>query len=255
MKELFKIDNQVAVVVGGAGGIGEAIALGLGQFGAKIVLASRNMEALKNVAKKITAQTGAETLPVQVDVTDEESMEKLVKSVTNHFGTVDILVNAMGVNIKRDALDYPMEDWDRIFDVNVKGTMIACKHFGKVMKNRGHGKIINLSSGPGMRGSSGGNTAYRGSKGAVELITKALAVELAPYKIRVNAIGPIFFITPGTIHIREYPELAEKYSSVIPLGKLAVPEDVIGSVVFFASEASSFVTGQVLYVDGGLTAS
>ena len=255
MQELFKITNQVAVVVGGAGGIGEAIALGLAQFGAKVVIASRNMKALKNVAQKITTQTGAEIFPVQVDVTDEESVEQLVKSVIEHYGTIDTLVNAMGVNIKRDALDYPMEDWDLIFDVNVKGTMIACKHFGKIMKNNGHGKIINLSSGPGMRGNSGGNTAYRGSKGAVELITKALAVELAPFKIRVNAIGPIFFITPGSIHIREYPELAEKYSSVIPLGKLAVPEDVIGSVIFFASEASSFITGQVLYVDGGLTAS
>ena len=188
-------------------------------------------------------------------MTSEESMEALVKSVTDQFGTTDILVNAMGINIKRDALEYPMEDWTRIFDVNVKGTMIAFKHFGRIMKKNGHGKIINLSSAPGIRGYSGGNSAYRGTKGAVELITKALAVELAPYKIRVNAIGPIFFITPGTIHIKEYPELAEKYSSVIPLGRLAVPEDVIGAVVYFSSMASSFITGQIIYVDGGLTAS
>lgn len=255
MEDLFRLDNQVAVVVGGAGGIGEAIAMGLGQYGAKVVVASRSMESLKQVADKIVAQTGVEAVPFTVDVTSEESMEELVKSVVDRFGTVDILVNAMGVNIKRDALEYPMEDWDRIFDVNVKGTMIACKHFGRVMKGNMQGKIINLSSVRGIRGYGGGNSAYCGTKGAVELITKALAIELAPYKIRVNAVGPALIITPGTIHIKEKPELAEKYRSVIPLNKLGVPEDLIGASIFLASEASNFVTGQTIYVDGGLTAS
>jgi len=255
MEHLFRLDNQVAVVVGGAGGIGEAIAFGLGQFGAKVVVASRSMEALTKVAEKITRETGTETLPLQVDVTSEESMENLVKSVVAKFGTVDILVNAMGVNIKRDALEYPMEDWERIFDVNVKGTMIACKHFGRVMRNNMQGKIINLSSVRGIRGFGGGNSAYCATKGSVELITKALAIELAPYKIRVNAVGPALIITPGTIHIQDNPELADKYKSVIPLNKLGVPEDLIGTAVFLASEASGFITGQTIYVDGGLTAS
>ncbi len=255
MEHLFRLDNQVAVVVGGAGGIGEAIAFGLGQFGAKVVVASRSMEALTKVAEKITRETGAETLPLQVDVTSEESMENLVKSVVAKFGTVDILVNAMGVNIKRDALEYPMEDWDRIFDVNVKGTMIACKHFGRLMRNNMQGKIINLSSVRGVRGYGGGNSAYCGTKGAVELVTKALAIELAPYKIRVNALGPALIITPGTIHIQENPDLANKYKSVIPLNKLGVPEDLIGAAVFLCAEASNFITGQTIYVDGGLTAS
>ena len=255
MEDLFRLDNQVAVVVGGAGGIGEAIAMGLGQYGAKVVVASRSMESLKKVADRIASQTGVETQAYTVDVTKEESMESLVSSVVSKFGTVDILVNAMGLNIKRDALEYPMEDWERIFDVNVKGTMVACKHFGRVMKNNMQGKIINLSSVRGIRGYGGGNSAYCGTKGAVELITKALAIELAPHKIRVNAIGPALIITPGTIHIKEKPELAEKYKSVIPLNKLGVPEDLIGAAIFLASEASNFVTGQTIYVDGGLTAS
>jgi len=255
MNELFRLDNQIAVVVGGAGGIGEAIAMGLGQFGAKVVVASRSKDAITRVAENIAKQTGSETAAIQVDVTSEESMENLVKSVVDKFGTVDILVNAMGVNIKRDALEYPMEDWDRIFDVNVKGTMIACKHFGRVMKKNRQGKIINLSSVRGIRGYGGGNSAYCGTKGAVEMITKALAIELAPYKIRVNAVGPALIITPGTIHIKENPELAEKYRSVIPLDKLGVPEDLIGAAVFLASAGSSFITGQTIYVDGGLTAS
>lgn len=255
MDGFFRLDNQIAVVVGGAGGIGEAIAMGLGQFGAKVVVASRSLDAITNVAEKIAKETGTETAPLQVDVTDEESMRTLVKNVVDRFGTVDILVNAMGVNIKRDALEYPMEDWDRIFSVNVKGTMIACKHFGRVMKNNRQGKIINLSSVRGIRGYGGGNAAYCGTKGAVELMTKALAIELAAYKIRVNAVGPALIITPGTIHIQENPELAEKYRSVIPLGKLGAPEDLIGAAIFLASEASAFITGQTIYVDGGLTAS
>ena len=255
MNDLFRLNNQVAVVVGGAGGIGEAIAMGLAQFGAKVVVASRSMENLKQVAQRIAEETGVETAPFQVDVTSEDSMEKLVNSVVDQFGTVDILVNAMGLNIKRDALEYPMEDWQRIFDVNVKGTMIACKFFGRVMKQNMQGKIINMSSVRGIRGYGGGNSAYCGTKGAVELITKALAIELAPHKIRVNAVGPALIITPGTIHIKEKPELAQKYKSVIPLDKLGVPEDLIGASVFLASEASAFVTGQTIYVDGGLTAS
>ncbi len=255
MENLFRLNNQIAVVVGGAGGIGEAIAMGLGQHGAKVVVASRSIESLQKVADRIKEQTGTETEAITVDVTDEASMESLVKEVVKRFGTVDILVNAMGVNIKRDALEYPMEDWERIFDVNVKGTMIACKHFGRVMKANMQGKIINMSSVRGIRGYGGGNSAYCGTKGAVEMVTKALAIELAPHKIRVNAVGPALIITPGTIHIQQNPELAEKYKSVIPLNKLGVPEDLIGAAVFLASEASSFVTGQTIYVDGGLTAS
>jgi NAD(P)-dependent dehydrogenase (short-subunit alcohol dehydrogenase family) len=255
MENLFRLDGKVAVVIGGAGGIGETLALGMSQFGARVVVASRNLEALTRVAKDIQSRTGRETLALQVDVTDENSMDRLVKEVLAQFGTVDILINAMGLNIKRGALEYPMEDWDMIFSVNVKGTMIACKHFGKVMKERNKGKMINLSSVRGIRGYGGGNAAYCGTKGAVELITKALAIELAPYNIRVNALGPALVITPGTIHIKQNPALAEKYKATIPLARLGEPKDLIGAAVFLASEASDFVTGQTLYVDGGLTAS
>ena len=147
-----------------------------------------------------------------------------------------------------------MEDWDLIFDVNVKGTMISCKHFGRVMRDKKQGKVINMSSVRGIRGYTGGNTAYCATKGAVELITKTLALEWAPYNIHVNALGPALIITPGTIHIQQNPELAEKYKAMIPMNKLGVPEDLIGACVFLASEASNFITGQTLYVDGGLTA-
>jgi NAD(P)-dependent dehydrogenase (short-subunit alcohol dehydrogenase family) len=255
MKDLFRLKEETAVVIGGAGGLGEAIALGLSAYGAKLVVASRNMDALEKVAAHIKGETGGDVVPMRVDVTDEKSVTDLVEAVLKEFETIDILVNAMGLNIKREALDYPMEDWDTIFEINVKGTMLACKHFGKVMKENKRGKIINLSSVREIRGYTGGNAAYCATKGAVGMITKTLALELAPYNIRVNAIGPSLVITKGTLHIQQNPELAKKYSSLIPLGRIGLPEDLIGAAVFLASDASNFITGQTIFVDGGLTAS
>lgn len=253
MKDMFKLDGKIAIVTGGAGGIGEALALGLGVHGATVVVSSRNQEAIEKVAQKITAESGNEAIAIVSDVTDESSIESLIETVVKKYGKLDILINAMGMNIKRDAMEYPMEDWDNIFKVNVKGTMIACKFAARVMKEKG-GAIVNLSSVRGIRGYTGGNTGYCATKGAVELITKALALEWAPHNIRVNALGPALVITPGTKHIAENPELAKKYASAVPLGRIGMPEDMIGAVNFLVSDAANFVTGQTIYVDGGLTA-
>jgi len=254
MKDIFKLDGKIAVVTGGAGGIGEALAMGLGMHGATVVVSSRNQEAIEKVAQQITAASGNEAIAIPSDVTDESSVQNLVDAVVKKYGKLDILVNAMGMNIKRDAFEYPVEDWDKIFEVNVKGTMIACKFAGRVMKDQKGGAIVNLSSVRGIRGYTGGNSGYCATKGAVELITKALALEWAPHNIRVNALGPALVITPGTKHIAENPELAKKYASAVPLGRIGMPEDMVGAVNFLVSEAASFVTGQTIYVDGGLTA-
>ncbi len=254
MEDIFSLKGKNAVVLGGAGGLGEAIAEGLSHYGANLIIASRKLEALEKVAGDIKSKTGGEVTPMTVDVTDEKSMAKLAGDVVSKFGRVDVLVNAMGLNIKRDALDYPMEDWDKIFSINVKGTMIACKHFGSIMREQRKGKIINLSSVREVRGYTGGNSAYCATKGAVGMITKSLALELAPYNIYVNAIGPSLIITQGTIHIQKDPALAEKYASLVPLRRLGVPGDLMGAAVFLASDASDFITGQTIFVDGGLTA-
>lgn len=254
MKDMFKLDGKVAIVTGGAGGIGEALALGLAVHGAKVVVSSRNQAAIDQVVQKIMAETGVPALAIAADVTDEASIQKLVSTVIEQYGKIDILVNAMGMNIKRPAYEYPMEDWDKLFAVNVKGTMIACKIVGKQMKEQKCGAIVNLSSVRGIRGYTGGNTGYCATKGAVELITKALALEWAPDGVRVNALGPALVITPGTKHIAENPELAKKYASAVPMGRIGMPEDMVGAVVFLASDAAGFVTGQTIYVDGGLTA-
>ena len=254
MRDIFKLDGKIAIVTGGAGGIGEALALGLGYHGATVVVSSRNQEAIDVVAKKITEETGCEAIAIASDVTSDTSIQNLVDEVVKKYGRIDILVNAMGMNIKHDAFDYKMEDWDRLFDVKVKGTMVACRAAGKVMREQKGGAIVNLSSVRGIRGYTGGNSGYCATKGAVELITKALALEWAPSGIRVNALGPALVITPGTKHIAEDPKLAAKYASAVPMGRIGLPEDMVGAVVYLCSDAASFVSGQTIYVDGGLTA-
>jgi gluconate 5-dehydrogenase len=254
MKNMFSLEGKIAIVAGGAGGIGEALSMGLGLQGATVVVSSRNPEAIEKVAAQITKTCGHAAIAIPSDVTDESSMQQLVDQVMSKYGKIDILVNAMGMNIKRDAFEFPMEDWERLFNVNVKGTMVACKIVGKVMREQTSGAIVNLSSVRGIRGYTGGNTGYCATKGAVELITKALALEWAPHNIRVNALGPALVITPGTKHIAENPELAQKYASAVPLGRIGMPEDMAGAVNFLVSDAANFVTGQTIYVDGGLTA-
>ncbi len=254
MKDMFKLNGKIAIVTGGAGGIGEALAMGLSIHGATVIVSSRTQASIAKVAEQISAASGNQAMAIASDVTDEVSMQKMVDTVVQKYGRIDILVNAMGMNIKRDAFEYPMQDWDKIFSVNVKGTMIACKIVGKVMRDQKSGAIVNLSSVRGIRGYTGGNTGYCATKGAVELITKALALEWAPHSIRVNALGPALVITPGTKHIAENPELAKKYASAVPLGRIGLPEDMAGAVIFLCSDAAGFVTGQTIYVDGGLTA-
>jgi NAD(P)-dependent dehydrogenase (short-subunit alcohol dehydrogenase family) len=251
----FRLDNKVALVMGGAGGIGKALVEGLSRQGAKVVISDFNTKAQDETAKEISALTGNPVIGISCDVTKEETVAEMVKQVVQKCGTIDILVNAFGWNIKRDAFEFPMDDWRKLMDINITGVMICCKQVGNlVFKAKKAGKIINLSSIRGIRGKDGGNVGYSATKGAVEMITKSLALEWAPYNVNVNAIGPALVITQGTIHIKQNPELAEKYRKTIPLGRLAEPEDMAGPVVFLASEAADFITGLTIYVDGGVAA-
>jgi gluconate 5-dehydrogenase len=253
MSTRFSLEGKAAVVIGGAGGLGEACAAELGRMGAKVVVASRGLDALAKVAEKIQAETGAETAAFQVDVTDEESVAHLVADVVARFSTVDILVNTHGMNIKRAALEYPVEEWDRLFAVNVKGVMIPCKIFGKLMVEKKQGKIINMSSVRGIRGTDGGNMGYGATKGAVDMITRMLAAEFAPYNVNVNALGPSLVLTE-TIKRNVAPERLEAFKRACPMKRMGTPEDVASVCAFLASPASDFMTGQIVYVDGGLTA-
>jgi len=255
MEDLFRLDGKVAVVIGGAGGIGEIMALGLAQYGAKVAVASRNIEKLKAVAQKIRSETKSEAEAFSVDVTERQSVVKLVSEVVSRFGTVDILVNAQGVNLKRDAVGFPVEDWDLMFNVNVKGTMLSCSEFGRVMIEKKRGKVINLSSVRGIRATLwGGNEGYCATKGAVDMITRSLASEWAPYNINVNAIAPSLIYTELAATTLRDPERLQKYLANVPLKRVGQPRDLVGACIFLASPASDFITGQILYLDGGLTA-
>ncbi len=255
MEDLFRVDGKVAVVIGGAGGIGEIMALGLAQYGAKVAVASRNLDKLKAVAEKIRAETKSEAEAFTVDVTKRDNVARLVKEVVSRFGTVDILVNSQGVNLKRDAVGFPVEDWDLMFDVNVKGTMLSCSEFGRIMIEKKKGKVINLSSVRGIRATLwGGNEGYCATKGAVDMITRSLASEWAPYNINVNAIAPSLIYTELAAATLSDPERLKRYLANVPLKRVGQPRDLVGACIFLASPASDFITGQIIYLDGGLTA-
>lgn len=253
MSSRFDLNGKVAVVIGGAGGLGEQCAAELSRMGANVVVASRNLEALEKTAAKIQSESGRETAAFQVDVTDEGSVRDLVDKVVDRFGTVDILVNTHGMNIKKPVLEFPVEDWDRLFSVNVKGVMIPCKIFGRLMVAKNKGKIINMSSVRGVRGTGGGNMGYGATKGAVDMITRMLAAEFAPYNVTVNALGPSLVLTEA-VKRSVAPERLETLMNASPLKRMGTPRDVAGVCAFLASEAADFITGQIIYVDGGLTA-
>lgn len=253
--DLFRLDGKVAVVIGGAGGVGKTIADGLAQFGSKVAFASRNLSNLESVANEVNSKRGVETAAFEVDITKENEVIKLANQVVAKFGTVDILVNAHGLNIKRPMTEFPTSEWAEMFDVNVKGLMLTCREFGKVMIEKRRGKVINISSIRGSRATLwGGNTAYCSTKGAVDMITKALASEWAQFNINVNAIAPSLIATKFAEKTLRDPERLKFYISNVPLKRVGQPNDLIGVSVFLASNASDFVTGQVIYIDGGMSA-
>jgi NAD(P)-dependent dehydrogenase (short-subunit alcohol dehydrogenase family) len=253
MADIFRLDGKVAVVVGGGGGIGEALAHGMAKYGAKVVIADIDLPKAEKVAQDIQSKFKSEAAALKFDITDEKSVAQLAEQVVAKFGTVDILVNSQGANLKGPPTEFPMTDWDLMFDVNVKGTVLACREFGKVMIEKKKGKIISLSSVRGIRGTDGGNVGYCATKGAVDMITKTLAAEWAPYNINVNAIGPSLVMTEMLKRAIK-PERLELFLSRVPIKRIADPQDIVGAGIFLASPASDFITGQIIYVDGGLTA-
>ncbi len=256
MANLFRLDNQVAVVIGGAGGIGEALGHGLAEYGAKTVIADVDLQRAEQVAQDILANhKDSEAIAYKFDITDEHSVAALRDNVIARFGTVDILVNSQGVNVKKNASEFPVKDWDFMYAINVRGTMLTCREFGKIMIDRKKGKIINLSSVRGVRATMwSGNEGYASTKGAIDMITRSLASEWAPYKINVNAIGPSTVATRFSEKTLQDPEKLNRFLASCPLKRVGQPADIVGACVFLASPASDFITGQILYVDGGLTA-
>lgn len=257
-KNFCDLTGKKAVVVGGAGGIGQAISQGLAEAGAQVMIASRSEESLKRAKREIKEACGIDVLYCTCDASNESDVENLLQTAIKEMGTVHILCNAQGFNKKFPGTEFPVDIWDKLFEANVKSIMLTCKHFGKYMKEQNiHGKIINLSSVRGVRavGNGGnGNVGYCATKGAVEMLTKAYASDLGP-NIQVNAIGPTVTYTPMMVGILPAdPEERNARAKNMPAKRIGLPEDCVGPAVFLASSASDFVTGSTIYPDGGLTA-
>jgi NAD(P)-dependent dehydrogenase (short-subunit alcohol dehydrogenase family) len=253
IRNLFSLEGRVAVVTGGSGALGESAALGLAAYGADVVLTARRAEVLEEAAVKVR-ETGRKVVTVSCDVQDEASVQDMVAKTLEEFGRIDILVTSAGIANRFAAEEFPIDEWQRIMDVNVRGTFVCCKEVGKHMISQGSGRIITVGSIRGLLGHPGGYSSYGTSKGAVHLLTKQLAAEWAKYKINVNSIAPCIFWTPLTEQVLKDPELYKIFMSRIPWGRAAEPRDFIGAVVYLASDAAEFVTGHILYVDGGSTA-
>ncbi len=252
MSNLFDLSGKVAVVTGGAGGIGQALALGLADAGADVVVTSRGLPKLEAVAKQIRAK-GRKSLAISSDVTNTKSVENMVENALKEFPHIDILVNGAGLAIRKPADTFPIDEWQRVMDVNARGTFLCCQAVGRVMIKQRGGKIVNISSVRGRYGLPANYAAYCASKGAVDTLTRTLACEWAKHNVLVNAIAPTVVETELTKELLADVEYAKTMKARIPMGRWAFTEDIVGPCIFFASDASNFVTGQILYIDGGVT--
>lgn len=246
------LTGNVAIVTGGGKGIGRAIALGLAQAGAKVVVASRTVPELEAVAEEIRSK-GGEAVAVKTDLTVTAEIEVLVDTAVQTFGTIDILVNNAARSFFRPLLDLREDGFDKIFDTNVKGTFLLSRAAAKVMMGHGGGRIVHITSVAAERGGPMMGI-YNASKAAIKMLTMCMATEWAAGNVLVNAVGPGMTRTHFSQPIWANPEMERQLVSRIPQGRLAEPDDIVGAVLFLCSPAASFVTGQTIYVDGGTLA-
>jgi len=252
---IFDLTGKTALVVGPTyEGIGHAQAMGLAQFGADVLIAGEGSDDLDEMAAEIR-RTGRRSEVFLADVTSEDSVREMVSAIVSRFNRIDILVNDFSTRMRRPAIDFPVAEWQKVMDYNIRGCFICCKEVGAEMVKNRSGKIINHSSVRAQYGFPGGYAAYSASKGAIDALTKTLAVEWAPHNVYVNAIAPTF-LKPNAkdvVFSEPDPEFMRMVLSRIPLGRLGEPGDFVGPALFLASKASDFFTGHTLFVDGGVT--
>jgi NAD(P)-dependent dehydrogenase (short-subunit alcohol dehydrogenase family) len=253
MNPIFDLSGRVAVVVGGTSGLGRRIAMGLARSGVHTVCSGRREENVQEVAAEILSH-GVKTLAKTVDVSSRESLAALRDAVVEQFGGVDILVNAAGITQKKATLEVTDEEWERVFETNLNGTLRACQTFYEPLKSSGKGRIINIASLSSFA-SFHQVAAYGASKSAVLALTKTLGCEWAKDGIRTNALVPGVFVTDLNRAILEGTERGRELLLRTPLGRFGDPEEVVGAALFLASDAASFITGTHIAIDGGILAS
>lgn len=245
----FRLDGKTALVVGGNKGLGQAMALGLAAAGADVCVIARGPEGLKETAEAVT-KLGQKGESIAADVTQEKQVEKMVAQALDLYGKIDVLVNSQGAVHLQPIAEFDAEAWQKVIDVNLKSVFLCCKHVGRVMLKQGKGKIINISSVRGFQGRAE-DAAYAPSKGAVNQLSRSLAIEWGPKGINVNTIAPVFTLTAISAPYFNDPAKKAWVLSRIPMKRVGQLDDLFGPVVFLASEASNFVNGHVLLVDGG----
>ncbi len=249
---MFDVTGKIALVTGSSRGLGLVLARGLARAGARVVLNARDRERLEGARRALEAEGFAAAASV-FDITDEAAVSRAVSAVEEDVGPIDILVNNAGIQHRAPLEEFPEEQWRKILDVNLTGAFIVSKHVARRMIARRRGKIVNICS---LQSELGRKTIapYAASKGGLKMLTRGMAVDWAQHNIQVNAIGPGYFITEMTKPLAENPEFDKWYRARTPSGRWGDPEELLGALLLFCSPASDFINGQLLFVDGGLSA-
>jgi NAD(P)-dependent dehydrogenase (short-subunit alcohol dehydrogenase family) len=251
MQDLFDLSGKVAIVTGASRGLGQYFGRALAKAGADLVITSRKLSSLTDFKQEIQS-LGKKALAVQVDVLSQSDIENMVRAAVKEYGKIDILVNNAGLNIRSPSADFSWEDWDTVLDTNLKGNFFCAQAVAKEMIKRKYGRIINMGSCTCVFGMEG-IAPYAASRGGVLMMTKSLAAEWGKYGITVNVLAPGWFKTAQNAALYENKHWVEYITSRIPLNRPGLPHDLDGAVIFLASDASAYITGQIILVDGGFT--
>jgi gluconate 5-dehydrogenase len=256
-KNYFDLSGRTAVITGAGSGLGRTMAVGLAQYGANVTALDLNKDTAEETAEMVRAE-GQKALAVQCDVTSVEQVSAAIARTVEQFGTIDVLINSAAATKYVPSLEFNVDDWMHVVNVNLKGSFICCQAAGRVMAKQKKGSIINMSSIYGIAGVERGISPYATSKAGINGLTRMLAVEWGPLGIRVNAMVPCQFRSKGFEQVLgrfpDPPAMLKSMVDKIPLGRIGEPDEIVGSTVYLASDASAMVTGHLLYIDGGFLA-